>query len=336
MEKTIVSACLTGCACRYDGKSVPDPLVRAMFEAGDLVPVCPEVLGGLATPRDPAEIVSEEPFWICTEAGINVTAEYSSGANQALDVARAIGANRAILKSKSPSCGSVRIYDGSFQGRLISGMGVTARVLRASGMDVINEEEARKEFLSACTRILMLRHAKSVFSTDDQGRGLSEAGAAAAKDLAENLPVDLQLDAIYSSPYRRAMDTARPLSEKRNLEILQDMRLRERKVADEPIEDFDAFAACQWLDESFYLPGGESLDEVTARGKEAVLAIESRHRGKTVLIASHGTWMGAVFHAFDPGFGYPEWKALQMPDLWEMVFYKGIWVETRRVIEAME
>lgn len=333
MAKRIVSACLVGCACRYDGKSVPDSLLKAMFEAGDLVAVCPEELGGLATPRNPAEIVSEKPFKICTEAGSDVTAEYGSGANQVLGIARVIGAKRAILKSKSPSCGSGQIYDGSFQGKLISGMGATTRVLRAAGMDVINEEEAREEFLSACTRILLLRHAESVFSQDDRVRGLSERGAADAENLAVNLPNALQLNKIYSSPYRRALDTVKPLAEAWDQEIIEDERLRERKVADAPVEDFQSFTAAQWLDHRFCLPGGESLNEVAKRGKEFLLEMEAANRGKTILLSTHGTWMGAVMNAFDPSFDYREWRELQMPDLWEIRFYKGVWVETKQASE---
>lgn len=327
----IVSACLVGCACRYDGKSVPDPLLKAMFEAGDLVPVCPEVLGGLATPRDPAEIVSQDPLLICTEAGIEVTDEFRKGANQAVGVAQAIGARQAILKSKSPSCGSSRIYDGSFRGKLIPGEGIASRAMRAAGIEVMNEEEAKGRFLSACTRILVLRHAKSVFSSDDRGRGLSDDGVEAARILADQFPSKQIVDQIYSSPYRRAIDTAKPLMEKWKMEMILDERLRERKVAAKPVEDFDSFAKRQWLDHAFSLPEGESLEDVAERGREAVLEMERKHRGKTILFSTHGTWMGAVFQAFDSEFHYSDWEDLQMPDLWEMVLYKGNLVNLNRM-----
>lgn len=331
MKKTIVSACLVGCACRYDGKSMPNSLLKAMFEAGELVAVCPEVLGGLATPRDPAEIVSEDPVRLSTNQGIDVTAEYKQGADQAVGVANAIDANLAILKSKSPSCGSRQIYDGSFQRQLIPGAGVTARALRAAGIKVINEEEASVEFSSACTRILILRHAESVFSSDDRGRGLSLDGEKAAAALVEFFKGRFQADQIYSSPYRRAMDTVKPVAEAWNLEIIQDERLRERKVADTPVEDFASFVANQWLDHRFSLPGGESLDEAAKRGTEFLRESEAGNRGKTILLSTHGTWMGAVMHAFDPEFDFSDWQSLQMPDCWEMVFYQGVWVETKRV-----
>ncbi len=330
MKPIIVSACLVGCACRYDGKSVPDPLLKAMFEAGDLIPVCPEVLGGLDTPRDPAEIVSESPFQICTQTGVDVTREYKEGANFALEVVRSVGGQRAILKSKSPSCGSKIIYDGHFQRKLIEGAGATTRIFREAGIKVINEEEAREEFLSSCTKILILRHAESEFSADEQGRGLTPDGKRMAQGLMEKNAGRIQVDRIFSSPYRRAVDTALPWADAFQLEIVQDERLRERRAAADPVEDFQAFAQKQWLDPDFSLPGGESLAETAARGCEAIRELERKHRGETLLVAGHGTWMGAVFHAFDPGFGYQQWKALSMPDLWEMIFYKGMLVEIKK------
>lgn len=334
MKPIIVSACLVGCACRYDGKSVPDPLMKAMFESGDLIPVCPEVLGGLDTPRDPAEIVSESPFQICTQTGVDVTREYKEGAKFALEIARSVGAKRAILKSKSPSCGSKIIYDGHFQRKLIEGAGATTRMFREAGIKVINEEEAREEFLSSCTKILVARHAESEFSADERGRGLTSNGKKMAQEMMAKNAGQFQVDRIFSSPYRRAVDTALPWTDAFQLEIVQDERLRERQVAGDPVEDFEGFAQKQWLDFEFSLPRGESLAETAARGCEAIRQLERKHRGETLLIAGHGTWMGAVFHAFDPGFGYPQWKAMKMPDLWEMIFYKGIFVELRRC--AME
>ena len=333
MGKMIVSACLVGCACRYDGKSMPDPLLKAMFEAGDLLAVCPEVLGGLDTPRNPAEIVSEEPIQLLTNQGLDVTAAYKDGANQAVAVAKAIDANAAILKSKSPSCGSKQIYDGSFQRKVIPGSGVTARAMRAAGIEVMNEEEACERFKRECTRILVLRHAESLFSSDERGRGLTEAGARHAIELAEAFVKRFEIQDVYASPYRRAIDTARPWAKRLGLEIKREEELRERKVAKGLIADFLPYAQRQWLDFDFCLPEGESLREVAERGREALLEIERVHRGRTVLAATHGTWMGAVFHSFDSHFGYSDWESIQMPDLYEMIFYHGVWVETKRVIE---
>lgn len=333
MEKSIVSACLVGCACRYDGKSMPEPLLKAMFEAGDLLAVCPEVLGGLDTPRDPAEIVSEDPVELFTNQGIDVTTAYRSGADQAVAVAKAIDANLAILKSKSPSCGSKQIYDGRFQRQVISGAGVTARAMRTAGIEVVNEDEANQRFKENCTRILLLRHAESVYSSDDRDRSLSESGEHAARELVESFKDIFRPERIYSSPYRRAMDTVKPLAKAWDRKIELDERLRERKSTETPVDDFTAFAKKQWLDHRFALLGCESLNDVAKRGKEMMMEVEVENRGKTILLSTHGTWMGAVMHVFDPSFDYSAWKKLKMPDLWEIIFYKGVWVETKRVEE---
>lgn len=136
--KILVSACLLGVACRYDGKSLPSASVLSLLEKHILIPVCPEILGGLPTPRIPAERRGTE---VRTREGRDVTAAYRQGAEEALRLARLYGAKAAILKAKSPSCGKGRIYDGNFCGRLIPGVGVTAEKLADMGLAVFTEEE---------------------------------------------------------------------------------------------------------------------------------------------------------------------------------------------------
>lgn len=140
-ERILVSACLLGVPCRYDGKSVPCEGVICLKERAQLVPVCPEQLGGLTTPRTPAERRGES---VVTRDGRDVTAQYRRGAQEALRLARLFGCTKAILKSKSPSCGCGLIYDGSFSGKLIPGEGVTARLLRENGVDVCGEMDASR------------------------------------------------------------------------------------------------------------------------------------------------------------------------------------------------
>lgn len=137
----LVSACLLGCPCRYDGKSKPHDAVLALMEKHTLIPVCPEQMGGLATPRPPAECREDGVF---TEAGSDVTAQYHRGAEEALHLAKLYGCTHAILKERSPSCGSGGIYDGSFSKKLIPGEGVTARLLRENGITVLGESEVEK------------------------------------------------------------------------------------------------------------------------------------------------------------------------------------------------
>ena len=138
----MVSKCLAGECCRYDGKSSPDEEIIALVKAGKAIPVCPEQLGGLPTPRTPAELtasgelVLEGRGMAVTKDGRDVTEAFMSGAEKALLTAKESGATRAILKAKSPSCGCGRIYDGSFTGKLVDGSGVTAALFVKNGIAV--------------------------------------------------------------------------------------------------------------------------------------------------------------------------------------------------------
>lgn len=136
----LVSRCLLGDPCRYDGKSKPAPALEALRRSGHtLIPVCPEILGGLPTPRPPAELQPDGR--VINRAGEDVTAQYGAGAQAALALARREGCTLAILKAKSPSCGSRQIYDGRFTGALIPGRGVAARLLAEAGIRVIDETQ---------------------------------------------------------------------------------------------------------------------------------------------------------------------------------------------------
>lgn len=143
----IVSACLAGCHCRYDQRSATAERIQQLVSDGQAVPVCPEQMGGLPTPRKPSEIVGGDgddvldgKARVITIDGQDVTSEFLAGAREALQVAQIIGADEAILKERSPSCGSHAIYDGSFRGAKQPGMGVTAALLRRHGIRVYSEE----------------------------------------------------------------------------------------------------------------------------------------------------------------------------------------------------
>lgn len=145
--KILVSRCLLGEPCRYDGRSVPMPTLERLQNQGHtLIPVCPEVLGGLSTPRAPSELQPDGR--VVNKAGEDVTAAYFAGAKLALDLAKREGCTFAILKAKSPSCGSVQVYDGTFSGTLIFGQGVAARLMTESGISVIDETRLDNELLT--------------------------------------------------------------------------------------------------------------------------------------------------------------------------------------------
>lgn len=139
MDKLLVSACLLGTPCRYDGKSKADARVCALGKRYELIPVCPERDGGLPTPRTPSERQGER---VVTEDGRDVTAEYTRGAELALARCIECGCRAAVLKERSPSCGCGAIYDGTFSRTLIPGDGVTAEKLKSHGIRVYGESAA--------------------------------------------------------------------------------------------------------------------------------------------------------------------------------------------------
>lgn len=135
-EAVLISGCLLGLCCRYDGKSKLNENISALSEKYYLIPVCPEQLGGLKTPRNPSEIINGR---VISPAGDDVTAEYRRGAEEALRLARLFGCKKAILKEHSPSCGFGKIYDGSFSGTLVGGSGIAAALLAENGIAVFGE-----------------------------------------------------------------------------------------------------------------------------------------------------------------------------------------------------
>lgn len=134
----LCSACLLGIKCRYDGKSQSNKKVLELAKKELLIPVCPEQLGGLSTPRNSSEIKENNVF---TKDGEDVTLQFNQGANEVLRIANLLGVKEAIMKQKSPSCGCGEIYDGSFSGVVISGDGVTTSLLKKNGIRVISEED---------------------------------------------------------------------------------------------------------------------------------------------------------------------------------------------------
>ena len=134
----LVSACLLGTPCRYDGTGKPDARILTLVKTHRMIPVCPEQLGGLPTPRPPAERRGER---VVTRAGEDVTQAFARGAEETLRLFRLFDCRVAILKAHSPSCGCGQIYDGSFSGRLVSGDGLTAALLRENGLTVYTEAD---------------------------------------------------------------------------------------------------------------------------------------------------------------------------------------------------
>ena len=135
----LCSACLLGVNCRWDGKNQANEKVLSLAKKEILIPICPEQLGGLSTPRTQSEQKGGKVF---TKDGKDVTAQFRNGAEEVLKIAKLLNVNEVILKQKSPSCGSGQIYDGNFSNTLIKGNGITADLLKRNGIKVLSEENS--------------------------------------------------------------------------------------------------------------------------------------------------------------------------------------------------
>ena len=136
MEKILVSACLLGINCKYNGNNNKNDKVLEYIKDKEVIPICPEIMGGLSTPRIPAEILNDK---VVNSEGLDVTDSFKKGANEVLYLAKLFNVKKAILKAKSPSCGVGEIYDGTFTHTKISGDGITARLLKENNIEVITE-----------------------------------------------------------------------------------------------------------------------------------------------------------------------------------------------------
>ena len=139
MEKILVSACLCGMKTRFDGKDNPVPFLERLKKHYEIVPFCPEIEGGLPEKREPCEMVNNA---ILTESGKDVTKNFVEGAKKAVSLCHFFGIKIAILKDRSPSCGSRTIHDGSFKNNVMEGLGLTARALIADGVKVYADTDA--------------------------------------------------------------------------------------------------------------------------------------------------------------------------------------------------
>lgn len=144
----LVSACLFGINCKYSGDNNENSKVKKFLKDKEFVLVCPEQLGGLTTPRDPAEIINksdtkilDDNISVISNKNKDVTESFLRGARETLKIAQIYNCKEAILKEGSPSCGANFIYDGTFSGVKVSGEGITTKLLRQNGIKVISEKE---------------------------------------------------------------------------------------------------------------------------------------------------------------------------------------------------
>lgn len=137
-EKILVSACLLGLNCKYNGENNENEKVLKYLEDKEIIPMCPEIFGGLTTPRPPSEIRGDK---VVNNLGVDVTDNFRRGAEETLKIVKKLGIKKALLKAKSPSCGKDKIYDGTFTNTLITGEGITTKLLRENNIEIISEKE---------------------------------------------------------------------------------------------------------------------------------------------------------------------------------------------------
>lgn len=177
---------------------------------------------------------------------------------------------------------------------------------------------------ASSTTVYLLRHAESQpdRSLPEPEWPLSERGCQQAAGLT---PVFGRLDigAVYSSPFPRAIDTVRPFADARGLPINTHPDLRERKLAAGPVPNFRELLRQTWQDFQFAAPGGESSAACQARVRAAVSALAEKHHGATLLLASHGNAIGLYLNSIDPSFGYDDWAAMKNPDTFRVIVHDG-------------
>jgi len=137
----LISSCLVGINCRYNGTSTNIANLKKMVETGKAIALCPEVMVGLPTPRESCEIKKNPKKVVISESGVDFTEYFVKGAEETLRICREKNITKAILQSRSPSCGYGKIYDGNFRGKLVKGNGITADLLNKNGIEITTEDE---------------------------------------------------------------------------------------------------------------------------------------------------------------------------------------------------
>lgn len=161
------------------------------------------------------------------------------------------------------------------------------------------------------TTIYFIRHAQPNYDNhDDYSRELTEKGLQDCKDLVKRFE-DIKIDALYSSPYVRAIDTIKPLAENRQKTIHLVKNFRERKIGNHWIKDFNGFVEKQWTDFSFRLSDGESLSQVQARNIQALETLLKEHPEQTLVVGSHGTALSAIINYYQPAFTYSDFQKIK-------------------------
>lgn len=169
------------------------------------------------------------------------------------------------------------------------------------------------------TNLYLVRHAHSVYTPDELTRPLSEQGLNDAKMITEAL-MEMNIDAVISSPYKRAMQTVEGIAAYINEAIVMMDDFKERLLSDRPVEDFQAAIEKVWEDSSFAWEGGESNAIAQKRGLEAAMQVLKQFPNQNIVIGTHGNLLALILNALDKSYGFDFWKQLDMPDIYKLAF----------------
>lgn len=183
------------------------------------------------------------------------------------------------------------------------------------------------------TVIYFVRHAHSVYTPDEYGRGLSEGGLEDALQVTE-LFKSHAVDLVFSSPYARAIHTVKGIADDREQDVIPIEDLKERRLAEEPVDDFPAAIDRLWSDSHYAFPGGESNDAAQKRGASVIRKLLTQYEGKSMVIGTHGNIMVLMMKEFDSTYDLSFWKQLSMPDVYKLTFEGEKLVEVERIWRA--
>lgn len=180
------------------------------------------------------------------------------------------------------------------------------------------------------TTVYLVRHAHSVYSSDEVNRPLSEQGMRDARKVSAALKKE-KIDVVVSSPYQRAIQTVEGVAQHFETDIYLEPAFRERQLSEKPLESFEDAVRKVWSDEEFHFDGGESNLFARQRGLEGIHRILEQYKGRKIVSGTHGNIMTLIMGAYDPRYEYHFWKKLDMPDIYRLTFYEKDFIESKRI-----
>ncbi|GIN09695.1 phosphoglycerate mutase [Shouchella clausii] len=185
------------------------------------------------------------------------------------------------------------------------------------------------------TNVYLVRHAHSTYTADELGRPLSEKGIVASENV-RRLFANKKIDAVLSSPYKRAIQTVECVAAGIGKEVIIKEGFKERRLSEKPMEDFQAAIAKVWEDPTFFWEGGESNVAAQKRGVQALLNVLEEYEGKNIVIGTHGNIMVLLMNFFDRNYDFLFWKSLEMPDIYKLMFQSKNLINVERIWNGSE